>query len=328
MFKFLYPEYFLFLIPIAILVVFLYKNGGMKIAFWPLEDVKKIYGGKAFSYKIYYLLLGIISSLFISIFAHPVRENIQETIQKNGIDIEIVLDVSYSMIAEDLQPNRLEVAKNVITQFIESRLTDRVWIIVFAGKPFKSLPLSFDYSIIKKIVGKIDIETINQNVPTMQWTALWDALLVASDSFTNTDEREKVIILLTDGEANKWIHPEMALKYLKEKSEKIKIYTIGIGWLEKTFITIKNPYGQLQRIEIWWIDEKTLKLIASETGGKYFRATDEKTLENIFSTIWALEKKEIKAIEIKNTEEKTDVFLYILIFFMTLFLLLKWKKKL
>ena len=331
MFKFLNIEYFLLLIPLFIFVLFLYYKWGNKIKFWPLNDLIEIYSWKTLLYKVYYILLFIIFIFYISILANPIVQDTKEKINKNGIDIEIVLDVSYSMIAEDLKPNRLEVAKDVIIQFLWWLESDRVWIIVFSWKPFKSLPLNFDYNIIKKIVKNISIKTINQYIPEMQWTAIWDALLLASEVFLDTKDknREKIIILLTDWEVSKWLHPEIALKYIKEKNKEkpIKIYTIWVGWDNRTFINIETQSSWIQRIEVWWVDEVNLSKIASETGWKYFRATNKEWLEEVFQTISKLEKKELEIENIIEKKEENKIFLYILIFFMIIFLWLKTKKK-
>ncbi|MFK7780638.1 MAG: VWA domain-containing protein [Candidatus Gracilibacteria bacterium] len=250
-----------------------------------------------------------------------------ETNNKNGIDIQIVLDVSYSMIAEDLKPNRLEVAKLVISDFLDKIHSDRVGIIIFAGKTFTSLPLNFDYNIIKKIVEKININTINQNYNNMQGTAIGDALVLAVDSFGDNENREKIIILLTDGEANKGLNPLIALKYIQSTNADIKIYTIGIGEDEETSIVIKNNFGQSGVLPVGGVDEKTLKTISSQTNGKYYRATDKKTLENIFNEISKLERKDIIYETIKINKEKYNYFVYILILFFMILLFIKNKKK-
>jgi Ca-activated chloride channel family protein len=161
----------------------------------------------------------------------------------------------------------------------------------------------------------------------MQWTALWDALILASDQFDDSEDREKVIILLTDWEANKWLDPMIALNYIKEKKEnKLKIYTIWIWGLEATYVLVPDQLWNMVKVPISWIDEKTLKTLADSTWGKYFRATDNETLENIFDTIWKLEKKEIEVNEVKTINEKNIIFLYFLIFFMLLFIIFKYRK--
>ena len=324
MLNFLYIEYFFFLIPILLVLIILYFKWWIKNEFWPINDLKKVFKNNSIYYKIHYIILFIIFSLFITILAKPVQENTIEKINKNGIDIQIVLDLSYSMLAEDLKPNRLELAKEVLSNFMNNIKTDRVWIIVYAWKTFTSLPLSFDYNIIKKTINDIDINIINQHYSHMQWTAMWDALMLAWKSFWKNNDREKVIILLTDWEANKWLHPILALKYLKEKiSKDIKVYTIWIWWDKKTTVKIVNNVWMTQVMDIWGVDEKILNVIANESNWIYFRAKDRNTFEEIFTNISKLEKIEIVYDVIKINKEKNKVFLYLLICF---FLIYTWFK--
>ncbi|USN58586.1 MAG: VWA domain-containing protein [Candidatus Peribacteria bacterium] len=124
------------------------------------------------------------------------------------MDIEILLDVSYSMMAEDLAPNRLAVAKEVIHNFVSEQVSNRVGLVVFSGRPFSSLPLTFDYKIIEKIVSRISTDIINQERTNLQGTAIGDAMMLGMDNLEKKDTeenatREKVMILMTDGEANK-----------------------------------------------------------------------------------------------------------------------------
>ncbi len=330
MYNFLYPQYFLLLIPIVVILLFWYFKWWKKIYFWNIEDIKTIYGSNSFFYKIYFIILLFIFWVFTSIFSTPVIEDYMEKNQKNWIDIQIVLDVSYSMTAEDLKPNRLEVAKDVISGFLDKIESDRVWIIVFSGKTFTSLPLSFDYNIIKKVISKIDVNIINQRYMHMQWTAIWDALVLAWESFWEEKQREKVIILLTDWEANKWIHPLVALDYINssEGELKTKIYTIWIWWLEPTYVVMNDRMWFPQRVPISGIDEETLKKVAKDTWWKYFRATDKQTLEEIFSEISKLEKKEIDSDELKINKEQFNYFIYALVVLYFLFILLKIRKRL
>ncbi|QFR39080.1 VWA domain-containing protein [Candidatus Gracilibacteria bacterium 28_42_T64] len=333
MFTFLYPGVFLFIVPVIILVVFLYFQGLRRVDFGPLKDLQKFYKKDTLYFKIYNFLLLLIFFVFITILSGPVVSETKENIKKNGIDIQIVLDVSLSMIAEDLKPNRLEVAKGVIYDFLNTLKTDRVGLVIFAGKPFISLPLNFDYNISKKIVDKISVSTINQNSPHLQGTAVGDALLLATDSFDDkSKQRGKVIVLITDGEANKGLNPLIGVEYVNKlyknslNKEKIKVYTIGIGGSEKTFILYKHPFAGTQKVEISGVDEETLKTIASKTGGEYFRATDKKSLEKIFENISKLEKKEIEVESIEVHKSKNIYFVSLLMILFLLLFLLKLRK--
>jgi len=327
MLHFLHPLYLLLTIPVILFLIFLYFKWWKKNIFWPLGDLKEVFKNNTIYYKIYFILLFFIFVFILLIFSKPVITDTLEKNMKNWIDVQIVMDISYSMIAEDLKPNRLTVAKDVILDFLDKIQTDRVWIIIFAWKTFTSLPLNFDYNIVKKIVEKISVDTINQRYTHMQWTAVWDALILAADTFDDKEDREKVIILLTDWEANKWINPLVALKYIQDENPDIKVYTIWIWWDKETSITITNNIWQKQVLPIWWVDEKTLKTIAKWTNWKYFRAKDKETFKEIFEEISKLEKKEIISETIKINKEKYTYFLYILIFLFLIFLFMKDKKR-
>jgi Ca-activated chloride channel family protein len=229
------------------------------------------------------------------------------------------------MEATDLEPNRITVARDVISSFLWNLKTDRVWVVVFSGKPFTSIPLTFDYSFLKDYVNSINTETINQNNYMLQWTAIWDAMVMGSYLFDEKSvDREKVMIIVTDWEANKWLQPTEALKLLKDK--KIKSYTIWIGWLEKTYVNVSDPLWNIQNVEIWWIDEETLKKIAEETGWIYYRASSKEFFKKIFDDIDKLEKKEIEVEVKKLYETKYEYFYYILLLLQTMFVLLLFKK--
>ena len=322
-FTFLYPEYFFLIGPLFLLLFFIYKKNNKKIFFSFFSDLEKIYKKNTIYLKLYYLVVFLILLCFVFIFSNLVQQSEKKDVNKNGIDINIVLDVSYSMLAADLKPNRLEVSKSIIWDFVEQLEADRVWLTVFAGKPFVSLPLNFDYKVTRKIIDKIWEDTINQRNYYIQGTAIWDALLLAWESFDTGDEREKVIVLLTDWEANKWVAPDTATQYLKDTfNDEIKVYTVWIWWSEKTYIESGN-----QRIEVGPLDEYTLKKIAETTSGKYFRASDEKSFEDIFDTIAKLEKKEITSESFIMNTQKNIIFVYILLGLFVLLLYLIIRKK-
>lgn len=325
MFEFLEPHLLYLIIPIWCLVIFLYlkkKNTKNFIAFL---DLKKIYKFSSNYLKIYYILIFLIYTAAIFIISQPIIRNIDETIKKNWIDIILVLDVSYSMNAEDLQPNRLSAAKEIISKFLEEQKNNRVWFVVFAWKPFTSLPLNFDYNISQKILDKITVDTINQRVSWLEGTAIWDALIFAWDNFVD-EHREKVIILLTDGTANAWVNPSIAVDFLNSKywnNNKIKIYTIWIWKNENTFVNIQNIMWFSQKVEIWGVDEESLKLIANKSWWKYFRAENKQALNNIFTQIWELEKTDIEIDTKETIRSNANYFTFILTIFLLLLLWIK-----
>jgi Ca-activated chloride channel family protein len=218
----------------------------------------------------------------------------------------IVFDISLSMLAEDIQPNRIETAKAVIRDFIETRTKDRIWLIIFAGKPFISIPFSTDYSGIKSIVKWLSPYLIRQDLPGLSGTNIGDALLLANMTHSGWISTEKSIILLTDWRANIGIDPIIAAR--ESLDSNIKVYTIGIGSLDGGDLFHTDTYGK----KIYFysengsklqadLDESMMKKIAKTTHGEYFHAKDKTALEKIFIEI---EKKLPKTIE-EKTENST-----------------------
>lgn len=229
----------------------------------------------------------------------------KQIVKKEGIDIQIVLDMSYSMIAEDIQPRRIDAAKQMLSNFIGEINSDRVGVILFSGKPFQSVPLTYDYDFLQDFIWAISVDIVNQSTNIdLAGTALWDGLVLASDVLSRDyPEREKVIILITDGEANKWVEPELALRLLKQ--EGIKTYTIWVWKWEET--TINVPIGNfVQQITISWVDEEILRKISDETGAEYFKADSSDTFKQILDTIAQLEKTELE-YEIYNTQKSQSM---------------------
>lgn len=275
--------------------VFLYyrtQKFAPKFAF--MQDIEAIFWKTKFLFYFNMVVLFFIIISFALLIADPNLKKQNKQVVKNGIDIAIVLDLSYSMVAEDIPPNRLEVAKQVISDFTSKLTTDRVGLVLFSGKPFTSVPLTFDYQFITNYVQKLSIESINQDYQHLQWTAIWDGLLYGANLFDDQSERQKVIVLFTDWEANRWIDPIEAIRYIKQKN--IIVHTVGIGWQEETYVNFKNIYGN-QKLAIWWIDEENLQAIANMTGWEYYRADSKETFQNIFEKLDLLQKKEIQVDE-------------------------------
>lgn len=275
--------------------VFLYyrtQKFASKFAF--MWDIEAIFWKTKFLFYFNMVVLFFIIISFALLIADPNLKKQNKQVVKNGIDIAIVLDLSYSMVAEDIPPNRLEVAKQVISDFTSKLTTDRVGLVLFSGKPFTSVPLTFDYQFITNYVQKLSIESINQDYQHLQWTAIWDGLLYGANLFDDQSERQKVIVLFTDWEANRWIDPIEAIRYIKQKN--IIVHTVGIGGQEETYVNFKNIYGN-QKLAIWWIDEENLQAIANMTGWEYYRADSKETFQNIFEKLDLLQKKEIQVDE-------------------------------
>ena len=327
---FLNREYFWLVILIPIVLYFFYKKQKVGISLASYSLLKKVFWKN--TYKIYLAtaLLWLILLNFIVLLANPNTTNVSEKIKKNWIDIVLALDVSGSMEAEDLKPNRLESAKRVINNFIKNLKTDRVWLVVFAWKPFTSIPLTFDYNILSETLSRLNTNIINQQKSWLNWTAIWDAILMSKTLFKTpiSDEkqkknREKVIILLTDWDANVWVDPVIA--GLAAKKENIKIYTIWI-WSKKWGYITYNIWGFLQKQKIPPLNDKALKQIAKDTWWEYFRATNNTVFKQIFDRLQKLEKNDIEVEVKKEYSEKYDIFIYSLVFLLLLFFIfIIWK---
>ncbi|WP_034887308.1 vWA domain-containing protein [Gillisia sp. Hel_I_29] len=236
-------------------------------------------------------------ALMIVAMARPRTTNISsKTSSTQGIDIVLAIDVSASMLARDLQPNRLEALKEVAGEFIKGRPGDRIGLVEYAGESFTKSPITSDKTIVLSTLADTEFNTVLEN-----GTAIGMGLSTAVNRLKDSKAKSKVIILLTDGVNNAgFIDPKIASELAVEY--KIKVYTIGLGsnGVALTPVGIL-PNGQFQygnqKVEI---DEKLLQDIANTTGGKYFRATNNEKLEEIYKEIDSLEKTDIEEFKFYN----------------------------
>jgi Ca-activated chloride channel family protein len=206
---------------------------------------------------------------------------------KNGIDIILSIDASGSMLAQDFQPNRLEAAKGVAQKFVDSRRGDRVGLVVYEGEAYTACPATLDYQMLKKQIAAVEPGYLEPG------TAIGNGLGVAVTRLRSDSLKSKVIILLTDGSNNAGtIEPLEAAQLAKAK--KCRVYTIGVGSKGMAPTPVMTPFGISYENLPVEIDEATLREIADETGGKYFRATDEKSLTTIYAEIDKLEKRKME----------------------------------
>lgn len=217
-----------------------------------------------------------------------------------GIDIIIAVDVSASMLARDLQPNRLEATKEVAIEFVKGRPADRLGLVLYAGESYTKTPVTSDKGIVMRALEEIEYNDILEN-----GTAIGSGLATSVNRLKDSEAKSKVIILLTDGVNNSgFIDPKVASELAVEYG--IKTYTIGVGSNGTALSPIdvlpngRFQYGNVQ-VEI---DEELLKQIAADTGGKYFRATNNEKLEEIYDEIDSLEKTEIEEFRYYNYDEK------------------------
>ncbi|HIG90070.1 MAG: VWA domain-containing protein [Flavobacteriaceae bacterium] len=248
----------------------------------------------------------IALTLLIIALARPQVIDISTRIKNNrGIDIIMAIDVSASMLAKDLKPNRLVALKNVASNFIKSRTTDRIGLVEYAGESYTKTPITSDKSIILRSLKEIEYNTIIEG-----GTAIGMGLATSVNRIKDSKARSKIIILLTDGVNNSgFIDPLTAAELANEFG--IKIYTIGLGTngmaLSPIGIDSRGKFNYANaKVEI---DEKLLNEIADMTGGKYFRATNNNKLKEIYDDIDKLEKSDIEEFKYYNVQEKYRLFL-------------------
>ena len=239
--------------------------------------------------------------LIVMALARPQTMDVSTRTKTNkGIDIVMAIDISSSMLAQDLKPNRLTALKRVAASFIDDRVSDRIGLVIYAGESYTKTPITSDRAIVKNSLSKIEFEGLIDD-----GTAIGMGLATAVNRLKDSRAKSKVIILLTDGVNNSgFIDPKIASELAVEYE--IKTYTIGLG----SNGTARAPVGILPNGKFQYgltkveIDEELLKNIAINTGGLYFRATNNKKLEEIYNEINKLEKTEIEEFKYYNYEEK------------------------
>ena len=294
------------LIPIIILIILNRKKNNIPtIKHSNIAIFKKIQNKstKRLS-KISNILKYLILILIVITLARPQLVDKENQIQSEGIDIMMIMDTSGSMAAEDLKPkNRLEVAKQTMKEFISLRNHDRIGLVVFGTDAYTQVPLTNDYKIIGNFFDDITLSMAGDG------TSIGMAIATGLNRLKDSKSKSKIIVLITDGENNSGeIEPIRAAELAKELN--IKIYTIGIGQEGGAPIPFIHPvFGKVYSDTLTYLDEVTLKKIASLTNGTYFRATDKKSLQNIYTEIDKLEKTKI----ISNTYVQThDLFPHLL----------------
>lgn len=248
------------------------------------------------------LRLLALTCIIIALARPQTRYNEQQT-EGEGVDIVLCIDVSGSMTAQDFIPNRMEAAKKVAEDFVDHRTTDRIAIVIFSGESFTQCPLTTDHYVLKSQIAQI------RNGLLEDGTAIGSGLATSVDRLRNSKAKSKVVILLTDGINNGGLIDPATAKEIA-KTFKVKVYTIGVGTEGYASTPVNTPLGTVMQSEKVTIDEKLLKNIASETGGRYFRATDNKSLENIYNEIDALEKSKVQITTFERVTEKFYVFIF------------------
>lgn len=244
------------------------------------------------------LTLGILA------LARPQDHNTIQERYAEGVDIMLVLDTSTSMRAQDFQPNRFEAARDVAAEFIRSRLSDRVGLIVFAAQAFTQTPLTLDYDFLLRMLEEVETGMIEDG------TAIGTALATAVNRLKESTATSKVVILLTDGQNNRGeIDPVTASDVAQAMG--VRIYSIGVGAHGEAPFLFDDPFvGQRRRMVPVEIDEEMLQRVAENTGGRYFRATSKQALREIYAEIGELEKTKIEERIYTDVTERYATFLW------------------
>ena len=223
-----------------------------------------------------------VAAIIVAI-ARPRSSSMFEKIDSEGIDIVLAMDISTSMLARDFEPDRIGASKDIAIQFIAERPTDRIGVVVFAGESFTQAPLTTDRSTLINLMKEVECGIIEDG------TAIGNGLANAVARLKDSPAKSRVIILLTDGVNNRGeIAPQMAIEIAKTYG--IRVYTIGVGAMGEAPYPMMTPYGVKEMMVKVEIDEELLKQIATETGGEYFRATDNTKLLEIYRQINDMEK--------------------------------------
>lgn len=239
-------------------------------------------------------------SFIVVALARPQSTKSWQDVRMEGVDIVVAMDISASMLARDLSPNRMEASKSVALEFIDNRPDDRIGLVIFSGESFTQCPLTSDHTVVKNLFAGLRTGLLEDG------TAIGLGLSTAVARLKDSKAKSKVVILLTDGVNNAGsVAPMMAAELAKPFG--IRIYTIGLGTRGKAYSPVGiYPNGEYAydyvQVEI---DEKSLKEIAGQTGGKYFRATNKQSLKNIYAEIDKLEKS---IIEERQYSKRTELF--------------------
>jgi len=317
------PEFLWLLLLIPVIIFFMYYFRFKKVSNLKISSFDN-FKTKSFKSKLYPLMntLRIISIALVIIALSRPQEisNSSRTKTSSGIDIVIAVDISSSMLAQDLKPNRLEALKSVASEFINDRINDRIGLVIYAGESYTKTPVTSDKEVVINSLTEISFDGIIDD-----GTAIGMGLATSVNRLKDSKAKSKVIILLTDGVNNSgFIDPSTAADLASTYG--IKTYTIGLGTNGNARAPVAlNPNGSFRfgitKVEI---DEDLLNEVADKTGGKYFRATDNRKLEEIYEEINKLEKTEVEEIKYSDIDEKYRPFALLAFVLISLELFLKY----
>ena len=290
---------FLLLFTLVPLMIYWYMTKSVQAAMM-VSSLRNFSGSRSwrntFRHVPFIIRILAISSLILGL-ARPQIRNDEQITNGEGIDIVLCLDISGSMLAQDFSPNRMEAAKNVAGDFINSRPTDRIGLVIFSGESFTMCPLTTDRSVLKTQLFSVESGLLEDG------TAIGSGLATSVERLRASQSKSKVIILLTDGENNGGLIDPNTAKEIA-KSVGVRVYTVGVGTEGFAPIPVQTAGGVVMQREKVSIDEKLLTQIANETGGKYFRAKDNESLSSIYKEIDQLEKSKIEVTTLRKFSEQ------------------------
>lgn len=302
---FAHPWFFALLAVLPVMIWWYLKKADRQEATFLVSSTASFKGSSSwknlFRHSMFVLRCLAVLCLIVAM-ARPQTRNDEELKTGEGIDIILCLDVSGSMFAQDLLPNRLEAAKQVAANFVDSRATDRIGVVIFSGESFTVTPLTTDKEVLKSSIYNIQLGALEDG------TAIGDGLGISVARLKDSKTKSKVIILLTDGEDQGGRISPLEGKDLA-RTYGIRVYTIGVGTDGYAPVPITDGGGRIiSRQQKVNIDEKLLRLIAEQTGGLYFRARDNESLKGIYTEIDQLEKSKVEVTTFRRYTERFHPF--------------------
>jgi Ca-activated chloride channel family protein len=298
--RFANPEFLWLLLLIPVIGFYLWrrrKQFSVELQFSSLNILSTV--PRSLRERLYHMPLVLRMSalaLFILALARPQSVSSRQNISTEGIDIVLEIDLSGSMVAEDFNPNRIEAAKQVASDFIDGRSNDRIGLVVFSAQSFTQCPLTTDYPVLKSLLKEVKNGMIDDG------TAIGLAIANGVNRMKDSKAKSRVMILLTDGVNNRGeIDPITAARIAATYG--IRIYTVGVGAQGEAPYPVQTPFGIRRQMIPVDLDEKALTQIADMTGGKYFRATDNRTLKSIYKEIDKMERTKIDVTAYKRYSE-------------------------
>lgn len=321
MLSFAHPVYLYLLLLLIPVIVWYIVSLSERIPYMTFPGIRRFHqntvGWKRLFRHVPFVCTLMATAMLIIVLARPQSSNRWKNTSTEGIDIMIDLDISGSMLSRDFHPDRLEAAKQVATEFISGRPDDRIGLVVFSAESFTQCPITTDHAALINLFNNIHSGMLEDG------TALGVGLATGVSRLKESEAKSKVIILLTDGVNNTGsIDPLTAAEIARTFG--VRVYTIGIGSMGTAMTPVQTPFGiQFQDMPVQ-IDENVLRQIASTTGGKYFRATDNDKLRAIYKEIDQLEKSRVNVKEYNKKEEEFQGFAVLSLIFLLAGGIVRW----